>query len=471
MAQAKAFIARSSGEHLRSCIRQAQHVRESLESNKPFNLVVACVCAFVFCSVGRSAGQEARVSSATERLKLNCIRSVDGRFAVLGPDNVVNLELMNWAREVAEKLERLVGIKMPFQNRVLRIVTVREAPFDVGGVDSGRRIEGSEVVQRLAIRNYGCVDREEAEVALCRLLLDGYVFSARSLDVEGETPDEKRPDVTGDDGKQLGAPLWLAQGAFQNLYAGVRSRNNRIAVSRWQEGQLPSPVVLLRSAAKTSPSGEKPEQSAHDAAVSNGRAVCEDKVLHGMLVAWLVSRADKARCFGAIFRRLGAGRELTAEWFATEVLGGGSAGDIGEQWDVWILRRRRVIFQPGTVDLDTVNRLKAELLLYPGDFGIPLMGNPGEALGFRDLIDHCEAEWIPGFCRRKAASLRLLGIGRGKEFGKVVELYCRFLDLLGRRSGKRFLTRCIEKAEAGLGEFVETLRACRPEEAERDGDG
>ncbi|NQT94511.1 MAG: hypothetical protein HQ559_17275, partial [Lentisphaerae bacterium] len=109
---------------------------------------------------------------------------------------------------------------------------------------------------------------------------------------------------------------------------------------------------------------------------------------------------------------------------------------------------------------------RAQLLLRPGDCGIPLADGPEGRLVFADLVSRRNEPWIPGFARNKIAALRLLAVGRERRFGAVVEAYCRFLDALVERKEPSALRTMLSRAEKDF----ETLHLGLNKEADRSRD-
>jgi len=353
-----------------------------------------------------------------------------------------NLFLLKWTEEIAGKVENIVGIKMPFRRRELRIVArspfvrqegrsdlSREDKAASGLVTTDQEVVGRKIVQRLTVYNHENVDREDAEQALCSLLLDGYVTDIQIETGESVQEGARKSDIT---------PLWLSQGLAQNLDSVLKGRNVRNVLGRWEKGRVVPLGEIVRS---------KP-----------GDRNYPDKSLCGLLVAWILSLPNRTECFHRIFERLAEGKDISPEWFASCIDGCGSDTDLENRWNNWICRQKRVVYEPGLVTGCLINELRAELLLYPGGFGIPSSGKLGQRIHLRDLIKEREARWLPAFCDSKRAALRILAAGRGEEFADVVDSYCRFLVALGKRKSRRSLERLVRKAEQKLKELEKTVK-------------
>jgi len=105
------------------------------------------------------------------------------RFTAVGADERLLLDVLAWAEDVGDRLERTIGRKMPFENRtsVSRSAKPRPTRRPASRPPSGPR---RQLVQRCIIPTGSGADPNAAQEMLCRLLLDGYVLSR----VPGQSP-------------------------------------------------------------------------------------------------------------------------------------------------------------------------------------------------------------------------------------------------------------------------------------------
>ena len=121
------------------------------------------------------------------------------------------------------------------------------------------------------------------------------------------------------------------------------------------------------------------------------------------------------------------------------------------------LTRTKAPLEPVTPE--AVERLAAELLLYPGAFGIPLASGIEKGDGFSVLVARHREAWVSGFCRTKLAAMRVLAVGRGRDFHRTVDRYAEFLDALGRGKRPERLTELLYAAEAEMRSLEAAARA------------
>lgn len=365
------------------------------------------------------------------------MRSHSGRFYIVGTNGVAKLQLLRWAEEFADKVEALVGIPLAFDHRVVRLV-VREEPGAGGRVATSQYVAAGRLVQRLTVVNYDVVDRELAWEALVHLLLSGYGFRATAG--AGAAPP---PEV----------PHWLSLGVSQNLYPETKEQNRAVVLAAWRSRGLP-PLSAVVEEPGIYPAGP-------GAAATND--VARRKAVCGLFAGWLLSLPDKPQRLQRLFDRVAEGGDVPFDWVAVSALGCPGAADAEERWDNWLVKQKRVVNLPGVAPPGMADLFRGELLLYPGDSGIPVGSNVQARLTARDLIPLREERWIPGVARRKTARLRLLATGRGPQAAAVADAYGGFFGALESGSGAGELARLLEAAERALRELDEAPGAAGEE--------
>jgi hypothetical protein len=340
-------------------------------------------------------------------------RSTSGRFIVIGPDGGANMELSIWADDFAGRVEKLLGLTMPFENRTFDIIVSAGTNSGPGVVNGTQQLNNGQLTQKLFIEGYTNAIREDAEEVFCRLLLNGYIA-------------ERKP-ATGEK-QPLSAPRWLADGIAQNLSPSARARSTKYVLEKWQNAQLATLAYFLDG-------------------VNDGPV---DRPMAGILVTWLLTLPEKTGLFEKFFERLAGGGAITREWLVTCVPDCESIADLNEKWENWLLKQRLMVFRPGNASPEIVNQLQSELLLYRGEYGIPMKSNVFERITYNELIEESSSQWIPALVQSKSASLRFLAVGHGKEFGDVVESYCRFFTALAQNKSRKQLEKLLKTANEGL---------------------
>jgi hypothetical protein len=367
-------------------------------------------------------GQEVDLSRLNA---LKSYRTPSRRFVVLGPEMFDNLEAGRWAETVGNRVEEVIGGPLPFSRREVRIVirpsentaTGTVAVADCAPIALTQRWESGRLVQRMVIPAVQCLGDERVRLAFCRLLMEGF-FPSSHVDSE-----------------PVLVPRWLIIGLDRNLQREQRGEDAFAMVERWRQGSVPTLADWLGR-----------DSGAWDAPA--------DESMSALLLAWLVDPPDGYTRLGRLLSHLNKGTTIGSDLLALVLLGEGAApADLEVAWDGWIMRQQRKVFRPGTTPPDVVKQLSAELLLYPGAFGIPLASDIERGSGFAALIERRKADWIATFCRIKLASLRALAVGRGPAVQQAVEQYGAFLDALERGKRTSLLRKLLAEAEDAMREL------------------
>lgn len=359
------------------------------------------------------------------------LRSRPARFVVVGTNRVWNAHLMRWAEALTDKVADLTGLEMSFEQRVLRIVTSRERDSGIRAISSGQGFVNGQFVQELVIHDYQGVDVSEADVAFCRLLLNGYV--AYRWDPRRNADSNGAPTENGPPANELDqVPPWLALGVARNFYPAHKHQNAAILMDRWENGRAPTVKQFLEAAGEDAATG-----------------LCNEETC-GMFVAWLSSLSEAPDLFDVIFRRIAEGRVFSAEWLADTLTQCETTVDLEKLWDKWIFRQKRFVYMPGVITPRVLKQLADELIIHRGNPDIADGSGSILRLPLNELIARREEKWIPAFARNKIARLRILFLGRGPEMNAVVDSYCLFLDALAERKREGSLRSLLAKAEDEL---------------------
>ncbi|MCX7591131.1 MAG: hypothetical protein N2255_05825, partial [Kiritimatiellae bacterium] len=103
------------------------------------------------------------------------LKSGSGRFVLLGSDRLYVASVLRWAEDLTGRIERFLRVDMPFENRWVRIV-IREQPgLQTGGIEIGRFPSQDRLIDELVLSNPRFIEPQQAEEALCRVLLLGFI--------------------------------------------------------------------------------------------------------------------------------------------------------------------------------------------------------------------------------------------------------------------------------------------------------
>ena|GEM_PF-4003046 len=335
--------------------------------------------------------------------RIRKIRSTSGAWEVFGTNDMEMAAALRWGEEAARSLERLVG---PFNDEpsVGRLVLPPASVATTSAVWKVAVTNGV-VVRRLDLPSADPPDLGRSLPSLCGLLL-------------------AQPGAPGRDAARF-PPAWLCVGLAQNLHAANREWNAGELLRRWREGR----AGTLRSAFDSVQTAAPP-----------------DPVVCGALVTWILSWEQGTQCIRAIISGLDEdGRAVSPEWLLQWRGGCGSAADLDEKWDEWILSRRTMVYQAGLVTPALVLELETEMTF---------CGRDGRVLRGRDLAYARSVEpWVRTAAASRSAAVRLMGAGRDAVFQEAVSAVADFLDSVadGRSSARRrgeMLRRAEEAVEA-----------------------
>lgn len=350
----------------------------------------------VCLAVGSAPAQTSPRETVERVVDVSVSRSSSGRFLVFGKVSIDRFAITRWAEDLTERLERTTGLTVPLSPSDPVQISIRESEREEGYA----MIEPHGTGPVLVILNHPKVHAEQAQEVFCRLML-GFCLQTR-------TKERDRPG-----GGEI--PWWLSEGVSQNLFGGLRARNSAEVSAAWQEARLPPLREIIRK---------------RDPDLGRNRDDLLFIALSGSLMGWLLSGSEPSQGIEPLFAALAAGRDVTPATLAEAAPQCASLNQLDAQWDRWLLRQRRFVFDPGKSTSLSLDQLKAQILLYPGTSGIPFVENRLRRRDFRGLLDVRDAPWFSAFVQAKRQSLRVLAVGRGAEFGSVVDLYCRFLDAL-----------------------------------------
>lgn len=360
-------------------------------------------------------------------------RSTSGHYVVTGTNSVWNMYLMRWVEAVGIKVESLIDLEMPFNDsRLIRIVM------------SGKHTGSSEVawsqgyaqgrfVQQLDIYDYLHTDIPKSEVAMCGLFLNGYVVS-RLFNKNSDNSDEikRRNNIS-----LPSAPSWLALGVARNLYSAYRAENSEELLKIYDQGRLESVTELLQKFTDS----EKDDEL--------------NKYACGMFVLWLSKLPGHSVVFDKLFYIIANEKPLTATELSSIINNCDSVKTMETMWREWVYRQKRMVYNPGLITPQVVEKLKVMLVITPEQCS--MAGGPviSTALEFRELISGRKESWLGACARQKIIQLKLMFVGRGEDVNQVIDLYCDFLTALEKRKSKKKLRKLLNIADEAMMSFVE----------------
>ena len=353
-------------------------------------------------------------------------------FRVMGLGAAENAPWAAFAESVYERIDRSLAWPDTTADRQpsIRIELQRDPQSPEGRIIKSQRQFNGILDQRLRVINPYRLDREDFLEALCWL-----VCNRRWL------PESSVLNAT---------PEWLSVGLAQNLYGELQRRNRQVVLRRWQEGRrTPWADVLGWRLLRDGRWAEK--------------AVC------GVAVEWLRSWPERDALLSTLARMPSNDPPTMLEWLARHGPETGSARELEQRWDLWVLHLEEVMQDLGELTRRQTDALRALLNLAPAEFMITGMNIP-ERITAAELIAQREQPWAQALAQRLPTQLAVLGVGRPAEFQSVLSAYTAFFKTLaaqppaGRlarlfytRPSRAKLVRLLIAADRQLADLEKTL--------------
>ncbi len=369
------------------------------------------------------------------------LRSADGRFAVTsGTSNAAaRPEVLQFAQAMSRTLTQLTGWPLdPGQRPIMLALDAGSA----GPAVRHRLFRSRTLIWgQIDVPDAAMLDPEALSGELVAVLARQALYREAP---PGGTPTEFAP--------------WFLNGLAHQATRRNRQPEIEAVLARWSRGRLPPLWELC---------------------ASNGCAAASDLSVASQLVAWCLDQPGAKRACAAWMAHLANGRPWDATCLVRIFTGQDDLLAADEQWDLWLLRRGHMVFEPGTTSPGVVRRFRAQLLIYPGDCGMPLGLLQSEWLTLAALLGRRHAPWAASVAASKAAAIRNFASGRDHAFQSLADQYAAALDGLRRGVSDAELRHWLEVADrrrqvfesdaaAGLTRSGQAVRAAGAEPAPND---
>ena len=365
--------------------------------------VVVVACLLTAFGYGLYAAEQPP-TTIEKFLSMRMLRSPSGRFVGYGTNTVQVSDLVRWADDTAERLDRLLGVMPPQGRPPIRMVLT----VDPGSTSGWVRVASVSPALHFVVANYETVDVHAAR----RALVDGLLAEFSTWGTAQKTA-------------ALAAPAWLVTGMMRNMDPALRESDYEATFAVWREGRVPPLAECLAGLQS---------DTATNAAMT------------GVLVQWMLSLKGKDSCIREVMSRASGGAAPRADWFYT-FTGCRIPADLDAAWERWLMGRQWVIGETGRRPEWLVEQIRSERLIYPADSGIP-NGKPGDPpLTLKDLIRERKAKWAREAASSRAVRLRLLAAGRANEVSDVLNAYSRFLEAVNDGRSEARLKSLLDDAD------------------------
>lgn len=268
-------------------------------------------------------------------------------------------------------------------------------------------------------------DLDAFRAAVVRALVREWMLAARPSDA---TAPSVRP------------PAWLLDGLARHIGRRQRQADIEAVHDQWACGRLPPPGDLL--------AGEPAGAMLHPA-------------LPAVVCAWLLDHPGDT--LGTLLRRLAGGEVWTSGLVAACLRVRGDPAGLGEDWDAWQARAVCEVRQPGVTTPGVVRAFRAQVLIYPGDYGIAIP-DAWRGRTFDECLSLPPSTALRAAVTDKAVRLQLFAAGRDGTLQRVAGAYALFLEAWARGEPRDELRALLTRANEAMGQLEaraakgETLR-------------
>lgn len=232
-------------------------------------------------------------------------------------------------------------------------------------------------------------------------------------------------DAGGKDGTMRDLPVWLIDGALRCASREARQADADRMLLLWSRACLPPAAELF----------------AFDSA-----ACAREPAVAAVLAAWLLEKRPDGVPFEALLRAAATGGGWDRKQVARLACGAEEDGAFDERFDRWLLSEGRQVIQPGVTTRGVARRFRAQLLLYPWDFGKTLPVRPG-GLTCQEAAARGDDPAVRAAARRAVSGVRMAALGRDGTLLAVSDAYARFLEALAKGAKQGELSRLLVAAE------------------------
>lgn len=384
----------------------------------------AILCALAIPAAGRATASADRPSLPA------AITSSDGSFSVAAPSATAayRAPVLTFAQTVKRDLQRATRLTFTAPAHPIAIV-LGEATNDAGvaGVRLPHLTGGA--YERLDVPDPEHVDLDAIRLTLTQALLREWLMAARSNSLAAS------PRLP---------PDWFLGGLARHASRLHRQADFENVYDRWARQRLPDLTACWAFAPSVA---------------------VQHPALPAVLAAWLLERPG---LFAHLMHRLAEGQVWSPELVDACTRGIGEPA-MAEAFSEWLAATVREVRQPGETTPGAWSAFLAELLIYPGDYGIPVH-DEWRGRSFEECLKLPRTDALKTAARDRALRLRLAAAGHDGALQRVAAAYAAFLEAwaAGKPLGSvRALLKTAEEEAGGVAARAaagETLRDEVPSE-------
>ena len=340
-------------------------------------------------------------------LGMDPVTSSSGRFVVQGPDSGQNARVAIDAEKFCTHLEELLGGPVPhFKNQPILLRLYHDEEKEYGDVRLESKRSGGLILQRIKVLNYPQMDPAAYYARFTQAMLCRYGAA-----LVGSLPSQEK------------IPDWLAYGTAHLASASLQEEHLALILERWKEGGLTEPLAGFDMSG-----------------IFTGSQ--EELALMCVAFEWLVEMKGGGVTIHELLKGVLSEYAPTAEAMAVWAGLPQESREQNMRWDLWLAAESGKVRPNWKFDsAKRLQQLRDLLLIYPGEYTLPLGSVPAQPITWDRLALYKERSWASGLNMDLIRRLQKLAIGAEPAFQKVLHAFSSYLVYLETgqaRSGDRW---------------------------------
>lgn len=322
------------------------------------------------------------------------IYSRDNTFVILS--SAVNadyrLPVLKFADELRGALAQIMNIRVE-KPEVPIIIMLGDLTGETNAV--GKQVQDvlGHWREQIEIGDPEHVDLNRLRVALTRALIRVWLTTA-----------------AGPGGAPTTPPDWFLRGLGHAVQRTERQAHLEAVLILWSRGRIPPMMELLAPVPV---------------------AAFDEPALPAVLITWMSERESGGERMRKLWQHLVTGGVWNADTLLHVLWSEDAAAHIDEDWDRWLVARKRLVLEPGLTTAGMLSRFRLQLAVFPADHDVPL-SEGWRARSLSDLLPYAKAPWIKRLADAQIMQLRAAAIGRDGTLYAVAEAYIEFLTALAQ---------------------------------------
>lgn len=397
---------------------------------------IAFVCAGIGCvCYGAAQDEEPLPLSPKALLAATPVRSGDKCVTVRSSAAMEGYRapVLMFVQRAREEFLRAANLKMAAKDLSLDVAIGNQRDGDTRVLAGRVRLRDGGVGERIELP-----DPEAADLALLRYHVWMALYRSWLVSASGSEAVLER------------LPVWLMEGAVRRMDTETWPADVDRALLLWSRACLPTAQDLLVA-----------ESAAFEAEPSLGAVLADYLMSRKVFMAApaqapAVGREVRESVLDALIREAAKGQAWDVERLAEWVTGDADALALDRDLDLWLSALGRKVLVPGLTTEGTVRRFRANLLIYPTDYGI-FFDQRKPWMTFQELAASADPA-LRKAAVRHVVQVQMAVAGRDSTLLALAEAYSQFLRAVAAGKKPKEVNVLLMKAEAQRKGLEEALK-------------